>query len=136
VIHSLDGSVSVGMKSIGLVLTVIALALAGCGGGGDDSTGTSSGSAPSSGSGGGGPKSVTIADYSYKPADITVPVGTSVRFTNEDSTPHTATSKESGAFDSGSVDTGQSASVTLDEAGTFAYYCVFHPFMKGTITVE
>jgi plastocyanin len=26
--------------------------------------------------------------------------------------------------------------VTFDEAGTFAYYCRFHPFMKGTITVE
>jgi plastocyanin len=81
-------------------------------------------------------KAVTIADYTYEPADLIVPAGTTVTFTNEDSTPHTATSKQQGAFDSGSIDRGGSGSITLEKAGTFAYYCAFHPFMKGTITVE
>lgn len=79
---------------------------------------------------------MAIADFLYKPADLTVPAGTTVEFTNEDSTPHTATSKESGTFETGSIDTGKSATVTLDKPGTYAYYCAFHPFMKGTITVE
>lgn len=79
---------------------------------------------------------MTIKDYTYAPATITVPVGTTVTFTNRDSTPHTATSKKPGAFESGSIDTGRSGEVKLEQAGTFAYYCAFHPFMKGTIVVE
>ena len=42
-------------------------------------------------------------------ADLTVAGGTTVKFTNEDSTPHTATSKDSGAFESGTIETGKSA---------------------------
>lgn len=83
-----------------------------------------------------GPQAVTIADYTYEPAKLTVPAGTTIEFTNEDSTPHTATSKESGAFETGSIDTGKTAKVTLEEPGTYAYFCAFHPFMKGTVTVE
>lgn len=79
---------------------------------------------------------VTIRDYTYEPAAVTVPKGSTVTFTNRDSTPHTATSKESGLFESGSLGTGKSSQVVLDESGTFAYYCLFHPFMKGTIVVE
>jgi hypothetical protein len=55
---------------------------------------------------------------------------------HRDSTPHTATSKEPGVFESGSIDTGKSGKVKLEETGSFAYYCAFHPFMKGTIVVE
>jgi plastocyanin len=110
---------------VGIVL------LAGCG-----SSGNSSGAASTAKSGSGSSaKAVTIADYSFKPSDLTVPVGTTVTFTNTDSTPHTATSKRQGAFDSGPIDTGKTGSIKLNEAGTFAYYCQFHPFMKGTITV-
>jgi len=111
------------------LLLVVALAIAGCGGGGS----TTSESTTSSAS---GREAVTIADFTYEPAQLTVPAGTTVEFTNEDSTPHTATSKESGAFETGSIDKGQTAKVTLEKPGTYAYFCAFHPFMKGTITVE
>ncbi len=125
--------VSESMRFRAALFPIVAAALlAGCGGGSsssDDST--ASGSASD-----GGAKSVKIVDYVYKPANLTVPVGTRVSFANEDSTPHTATSKEQGAFDSGSVGTGETGAVTLGEAGSFEYYCAFHPFMKGTITVE
>lgn len=114
-------------------LAAIAVLLVGCGGSGD---GTDQTSAAAKGGGGGRAETVTISDYLYKPARITVPEGTTVTFTNRDSTPHTATSKEPGRFDSDSIDTGKSAEVVLDETGSFAYYCLFHPFMKGTITVE
>jgi len=112
-----------------LSLAASAILLLGCG----SDSGTDQTSAASSGS---GASAVTIKDYIYKPATLTVPKGTVVTFTNQDSTPHTATSKESGVFESGSIDTGKSAKVTLSQSGTFAYYCLFHPFMKGTIVVE
>ncbi len=111
------------------LLAASAILLSGCGSG-------DGGTDQSSAGGASGTTAVTIKDYIYKPASITVPKGTTVSFTNEDSTPHTATSKESGVFESGSIDTGQTGKVTLEKSGTFAYYCVFHPFMKGTITVE
>ena len=79
---------------------------------------------------------MTIQDYTYKPASIAVPKGTTVVFTNRDSTPHTATSKEPGAFEGGSIDPGKTGTITLEKTGVYAYYCVFHPFMKGTIVVE
>ena len=108
--------------------------LLGCGS--DSGAGTDQPSSASATAGASAAKAMTIKDYIYKPASITVPKGTTVTFTNRDSTPHTATSKESGVFESGSIDTGKSGEVRLEKSGTFAYYCLFHPFMKGTIVVE
>jgi plastocyanin len=118
-----------------MVLVGFAVPLIGCGGGGTDSTSSESSSASQPAPAKSG-DAVTISEYEYSPAALTVPVGTVVKITNEDSTPHTVTSKESGAFDSGSIETGKTGQVKLEKAGTFAYYCAFHPFMKGTITVE
>ncbi|HEX2708807.1 MAG TPA: cupredoxin family copper-binding protein [Solirubrobacterales bacterium] len=122
------------LAALAVLLVGLAVPLVGCGGG--DSTSASSTSSAGSAAASGGAKAVTIQDYMFKPASITVPVGTTVKFTNRDSTPHTATSKESGAFESGPIDTGKTGEITLKKAGTFAYYCAFHPFMKGTITVK
>ena len=116
-----------------LLLAAVVIAIAGCGSsGGTGSTSSSSSAAPK----GSTTHAVTIKDYTFKPAAITVPVGTTVDFKNEDSTAHTATSTESGAFESGAIQPGKSGSITLKKAGTFTYYCAFHPFMKGTIVVE
>lgn len=113
-----------------LVLAIAASAalFAGCGGGGDETT--------AAGSTGGGGERVEIVEYKYGPADLTVPAGTTVAFTNEDAAAHTATSKESGAFDTGTIKDGETGEITLEDPGTFAYFCAFHPFMKGSITVE
>lgn len=122
--------------ALSILMVGFTLSAIGCGGGGGtDSTATGAASTQAAESSGKA-VAVTISDYEYDPATITVPSGTVVTFTNRDSTPHTATSKESGAFESGSIDTGESGEVKLEEAGTFAYYCAFHPFMKGTIEVE
>jgi plastocyanin len=130
VIHSVPRPVSVGMKTVALLLAVFALFLVGCGGSSDSGGGSASGA-----SGASGAKTVTIKDYTYQPAAITVPVGTTVKFTNQDSTPHTATAKGAGGFESGPIDTGKTGAIMLEKAGTYQYYCVFHPFMKGTIKV-
>jgi plastocyanin len=124
------GSTRPQVGAVYLLLAAIAALIAGCGSsdGGTDPT--------SSSAGGSVVKEVTIENYLYEPATITVPKGTTVTFANRDSTPHTATSKQSGVFESGSIDTGKSAKITLGESGSFAYYCLFHPFMKGTVVVE
>jgi plastocyanin len=132
------GAVRPLLAALAVGLVALAVPLVGCGGGGG--TGSSSSSAASSAesgaASGSGGDAVTIKDYLYEPADITVPVGTTVKFTNEDSTPHTATSKEAGVFESGPIKTGKTSTIKLEKAGTYQYYCVFHPFMSGTITVE
>ncbi|HVF78821.1 MAG TPA: cupredoxin domain-containing protein [Solirubrobacteraceae bacterium] len=82
---------------------------------------------------------VPIKDFLYDPDGITVAAGTKITFTNEDSAPHTATSGPSpspdGVFDTDILQKGQSKSITVTKAGTYAYYCVLHPFMKGTVIV-
>ena len=119
-----------------LLLAAFAIAIAGCGS--SDSSSSSSATAAQSAAGAksGSPQAVTIKEYTFKPAKITVPAGTTVDFSNEDSTAHTATSTESGVFESGAIQPGTKGTITLKKAGTFTYYCAFHPFMKGTIVVE
>ncbi len=81
------------------------------------------------------PGAVTIADFSFGPATVTVDVGDSVTWTNQDEVVHTATSS-GGGFDTGDIEPGSSGSATLDQAGSFSYICKPHPFMKGTVVVR
>ena len=78
---------------------------------------------------------VTIDNLAFTPATITVPVGTQVVWTNKQAgIPHTTTS-DTGAWDSGIMNTGATFSFTFKEAGTFAYHCNVHPTMHGTVVV-
>ena len=81
-----------------------------------------------------GPRDVTVKDFKFTPAALTVKVGTTVTFANQDGQAHTATADD-GSFDAGSIAAGADAAHTFDRAGTFAYHCSFHPFMKATISV-
>ncbi len=78
---------------------------------------------------------VTIAGFAFDPATVTIQVGDSVTWTNEDSAPHTATAGD-GSFDTGQLGNGDSETVTFDAAGTFAYICSIHPQMAGSVVVE
>ena len=78
---------------------------------------------------------VTISDFQFAPASVTIEVGDTVTWTNEGPTPHSATADDR-SFDTGIFDAGQSRSHTFDEAGTFAYFCTPHPNMRGTVTVR
>jgi plastocyanin len=77
----------------------------------------------------------TISDFKFTPGNLTVHVGDTVTWTNDGPTNHTATAND-GSFNTGTLKQGQSASHTFTKAGTFAYICAIHPFMKGTIVVE
>lgn len=79
--------------------------------------------------------SVNIMNFAFQPTPLTVPVGTTVVWTNQDNEAHTATSDTPGLFDTGPLDKGQSGKVTFNQAGTITYFCRFHPEMHGTITV-
>jgi plastocyanin len=91
--------------------------------------------------GGGGAKahkasstSVTMGDYFFSAASVTIHVGDTVTWHNSGQAPHTATA-DNGSFDTGTVNSGGSASHTFSSAGTFSYICTIHPNMKGTIRV-
>lgn len=84
-----------------------------------------------------GGASVSIQGFAFKPADLTVKVGTEVTWTNNDPMAHTATSLPGApaAFDSGVVAPGGTFSFTFTVVGTYPYYCKIHPFMLGNVTV-
>jgi plastocyanin len=92
--------------------------------------------APSSAPAASGHVEVAIKNYAFKPVDLTVKAGSKVTFANDDQTAHTATSKTSGVFDTGAIQPGKSATVTLSKPGTYTYYCQFHAFMTAKITVK
>jgi len=78
--------------------------------------------------------SVTISDFKFTPASITIHVGDTVTWTNNGPSAHTATAND-GSFNTGVLQKGHSASQTFTTAGTFTYICQIHPFMHGTIVV-
>ena len=75
-----------------------------------------------------------IANYAFAPPSLNVRAGTTITVTNADATAHTATAR-TGAFDTGTLQPGQTAHLTLDKPGVYTYYCQFHAFMTGTIKV-
>lgn len=110
--------------------------LAGCGGG-SSSTPVASGATATPGTSaattdGGG--SLTIKDFSFRPATLSVKVGAKVTVKNLDTSSHTWTAKD-GSFDSKDLGTDQTFSFTFTKAGAFAFVCSFHPGMKGTVIV-
>jgi plastocyanin len=77
---------------------------------------------------------VTIADFAFKPATVTIHAGQSVLWVNKDSDAHTATAADK-SFDSGGLDTNEHWQHTFTKPGRYAYICALHPYMKGTIVV-
>ncbi len=121
---------------IALALATGAALLAGCGSG-DSDPATSAALAPTTTMTAAAESTdkVDIADFAFDPETITVKAGTEVTWTNSDDATHTATADD-GSFDTGDLDRGRSKSVTFDAAGSFTYYCRFHPFMKATVEVQ
>lgn len=76
----------------------------------------------------------TIKNISYLQPRITVAVGTTVEWTNGDPLPHTVTANDK-SFNSGLIQPGKTYRHMFTKAGTFSYYCIPHPFMKGVIVV-
>jgi amicyanin len=78
---------------------------------------------------------VKIDNFSFGPAELTVRVGTTVKWTNRDDIPHTVVSTDK-VFKSKVLDTDETFSFTFSEAGTFPYFCSIHPKMTGKVVVQ
>jgi plastocyanin len=86
------------------------------------------------GSAGAASGSITITDAGFTPASFRVAVGGTVTFANSGKAMHTVTASN-GAFDSDMIKSGGSWAHTFTTAGSFAYNCILHPNMRGTINV-
>jgi plastocyanin len=75
-------------------------------------------------------------EWTYAPAEVSVKVGITVVWTNTGAVAHTVTADDGQAFDSGTIDPKSTFTNTPKAAGTFAYHCTFHPWMKATLVVS
>jgi plastocyanin len=82
----------------------------------------------------GGQPTVTMQGDMFRPANLEVPIGTTVTWNNDDNDVHTVTA-DNGSFNSGDLDPGDTYTYTFSQQGTFSYHCQHHAGMVGTVTV-
>ena len=123
------------------IACLVVLTVAGCGGssGGGASSAQSSTAASAPSPAPAGPAvqaaKVDVKSFKFNPGVIAVKKGGRITWTNSDSTAHTATA-DARSFDTQAINPGKSKSVSFTTAGTFAYHCDFHPFMKAMVVVK
>jgi len=78
---------------------------------------------------------VKIDNFSFSPATITIPAGTTVRWTNRDDIPHTVVADDK-AFKSKVLDTDEQFTYTFTKPGTYSYFCSIHPKMTAKVVVQ
>ncbi|MHC1718660.1 MAG: cupredoxin family copper-binding protein [Acidaminococcaceae bacterium] len=105
------------------IITILAFAIIGCG------TGKSAQPSGQIGE----KNTVTIHEFKFNPAEITIQKGETITWINEDSVTHTVTGT---GINSGSLEKGKTFKKTFNETGTFDYICTPHPYMKGKIIVK
>ena len=81
-------------------------------------------------------RAVDIRNFAYRPAEVTVKAGTTVRWTNYDLDYHTVTSADPGGpLDSPPIQRDETYTYTFASPGEYQYYCVPHPYMQGKVIV-
>ncbi len=137
------------MKRIAVVSVLISLALvsSACsvhlglsklvGGGGSSATKTvkATHTPPANGAPASSGNNVSINSAKYRPKNLTVKVGTTVTWTNNDSVPQSVTSDSPGVFDSGLLQPGGTWTYTFSQAGTFPYHSTATKTTFGSVTV-
>jgi plastocyanin len=78
---------------------------------------------------------VTMRNFGFAPAVVTVAVGDTIVWTNSDFVPHTATARDS-TWDSKSIAADSAWRLVARVPGRHPYYCAFHPNMQGTVVVR
>lgn len=82
-----------------------------------------------------GAEPVVIRDFAFDPPDLSVAVGATVMWTNEDSTTHTVRDSSGAVIASPNLGQGDTYTATFDEPGTYDYICTIHTNMSGSVTV-
>jgi len=116
-------------------LLILAMVSAGCSSAGPAApAGPAASPAPASS---GTAAAVTIQNFAFSPATITVKPGTTVTWTNQDGASHTITSDSTpAAFSSATLANGATYQFTFTAPGTYPYHCSIHPSMTGTVVVQ
>ena len=78
---------------------------------------------------------ITVDNFSFTPATITVKAGTPITWQNRDDIPHTVVSNDN-LFKSKALDTDDKFSFTPTKPGTYSYFCSLHPKMTAKVVVE
>ena len=81
-----------------------------------------------------GGSTVDVRNFAYVPPSLSVASGVTVTWTNQDDVAHTVSADDGSSFD-GTVGPGATFTFTAGAPGTYTYFCRFHPFMKGSLTV-
>ena len=76
---------------------------------------------------------VRITDTGFSPAQLSAKAGRTVTWTNDSTTAHTVTTAD---VDSGGISPQKTYSLKMDKAGTYDYFCRYHPTEKGQVTVR
>lgn len=108
----------------GATLLLAAGGLSACGAGGSASAGASA-----------SPDTIIIKNFGFSPSHLTVAANATITVRNMDSSTHTLTAND-GAFDTGNIAPGHSATIKAPKAGAYPYHCAIHQFMTGTLTVS
>jgi plastocyanin len=109
-------------------LVCAALLISGCGSGSGNSTHSTTAAAPNT---------ITIKNFTFDPATLTVSPGATITVKNEDSATHTVTATDKSAFDTGNVGSNATKTFTApSKPGTYPYVCTIHNYMQGTLTVK
>jgi plastocyanin len=82
-----------------------------------------------------GSSRVVLKDLAFNPASVTIAVGATVTWENQDSMNHNVIADD-GSFKSPDLGSGETFSFTFQKAGTYTYSCHIHPNMKGTVVVR
>ena len=82
------------------------------------------------------PTKVSMKDFAFAPATVTIKAGTTVTFTNIGDIPHDATGMRLGDWTTGALAKGEKNTVTFNKPGTYYYICTPHPWMYGQVIVE
>ena len=120
--------------AVALLVAALAFFVVACGGSPSTTSSTGGGAATTTGASGGAVQ-VAMVNTTYVPASITIKVGDTVTWTNQDPIQHDVVAN-GGQFKSQLLNKGQTFSFTFTKAGTYPYYCAIHPGMTGTVVVQ
>lgn len=129
----------VGMVAVALVGVAVLAGACSSGPSSSGSSATTGSGGSSSGSGSpstGGSATITIQNFSFSPAKITVTPGEKVTVTNKDSVAHTVTANDK-KFNTGDIEAGKTVTFTAPSSpGSYPYICTIHQYMTGMLIVK